>query len=447
MPYTRITPSRNGREAIDYALGGVDAKGHNGNEERNLLVGSVNMLPPEVMGYADQMDIYWRKASFRNLTQVRRIITSYSKDELDPKDPHSPEIALAIHQEHARTAYPGRQVLICVQVDGKGGCIHVHEIVNNVSMVDQKGCTTEQTKFHYVAKTVDNIAEKYIKLSMDYKDKYDEKTHTAKIPANNVTQNERRMRNANQAAVQDGKEPPHYIWKDDLKNRILAAMSEATSREDYLKRLTAHGVEGEYRTSKKQSNYIIYELTDTIGFDGSKIPGNLKSKSYKLGSDYSLDTLDKMIQAQAGIEPKPPVTPQAKQELTPEELYDEEPETIPEIRDPTPEELYDEASKYDEEPDDNDAAGYDEELEHDEEQEYDKKPETGPKIKHPAKKVKREPAPVKTDEHTENDSQGKTDTTVQPIRSTLMQKLMRDAADMERRWAEKEMEERDEYSK
>ena len=45
------------------------------------------MLPPEVMGYADQMDMYWRRASSRNKTQVRRIITSYSKDELDPEKP------------------------------------------------------------------------------------------------------------------------------------------------------------------------------------------------------------------------------------------------------------------------------------------------------------------------------------------------------------------------
>lgn len=441
MPYTRITPSRNGREAIDYALGGVDAKGHNGNKERNLLVGSVNMLPPEVMGYADQMDIYWRKASFRNLTQVRRIITSYSKDEIDPNDPNAAEIVLAIHQEHARTAYPGRQVLICVQADGKGGYIHVHEIVNNVSMVDQKGCTTEQTKFHYVAKTVDNIAKKYIKLSMDYEGKYNEKTHTAKIPADNVTQNERRMRDANQIAAQDGKEPPHYIWKDDLKNRILAAMSEATSREDYLKRLTAHGVEGEYRTSKKHGDYIIYELTDTIGFDGGKIPGNLKSKSYKLGSDYGLDTLDKMIQAQAKETPPNPPAAQTKNELTPEELYDEASNY-----DEEPELQYDEEPEvqYDEKPEDQ----YDEEPE----SQYDKEkpPEelyATPKIRHQAKKPKIESTPTQENSSTKDTEQEKTDTEKMSTRSILMKKLMRDAADMEKKWAEKEKEEWDEYSK
>lgn len=324
MPYTRITPSRNGREAIDYALGGVDAKGHNGNEVRNLLVGSVNMLPPEVMGYADQMDMYWRRASSRNKTQVRRIITSYSKDELDPEDPHSAEIALAIAQEHAREAYPGRQVLICVQADGEGGCIHAHEIVNNVSMLDGKGCTNEQTKFHYVAKTVDEVAKKYITLSMDYGDKYDEKTHTAKVSADNVTQNERRMRDANREAVTAGQEPLHYIWKDDLKGRVLAAMSEATSRDDYLKRLTAHGVEGEYRTSKKQGDYIIYELADTAGFGSGKIPGNLKTKSYKLGSDYGLEALDEAIQRQVTAPAAQqigagPVHQEAEQEPSPEE--------------------------------------------------------------------------------------------------------------------------------
>ena len=35
MPYTRITPSAFGREAIFYARGGDQQKGHNDNEERN----------------------------------------------------------------------------------------------------------------------------------------------------------------------------------------------------------------------------------------------------------------------------------------------------------------------------------------------------------------------------------------------------------------------------
>lgn len=296
MPYTRITPSRNGREAIQYALGNEENKGHNGNEVRNLAVGTVGMLPEEVMPYADQMQVYWNKASSRNKNQVRRIITSFSKEELDPADPKSAEIALAMLQEHARTYYPGRQVLICIQADGVGGCLHGHEIVNNVSMIDGKGCTDEQTKFHYVAKTIDEVAKKYIDLSMDYKEKFDEATKKAIIPKDRVTQNERRQRDENREAVANGKEAPNYIWKDDLKDRVLQAMEEATSKEDFLKRLTAHGVEGEYRTSKKQGDYIIYELIDTTGFGDGKVLSNLKSKSYKLGSNYGLEALEQQIQ-------------------------------------------------------------------------------------------------------------------------------------------------------
>lgn len=304
MPYTRITPSRNGREAIEYALGNEENKGHNGNEVRNLAVGTVGMLPEEVMPYADQMRVYWNKASSRNKNQVRRIITSFSKEELDPADPKSAEIALAMLQEHARTYYPGRQVLICIQADGVGGCLHGHEIVNNVSMIDGKGCTDEQTKFHYVAKTIDEVAKKYIDLSMDYKEKFDEATKKAIIPKDRVTQNERRQRDENREAIANGEEAPNYIWKDDLKNRVLQAMEESTSREDFLKRLTVHGVEGEYRTSKKQGDYIIYELIDTTGFGDGKIPSNLKSKSYKLGSDYGLEALDQQIQKASKEKPE-----------------------------------------------------------------------------------------------------------------------------------------------
>lgn len=302
MPYTRITPSRNGREAIAYALGDEKNKGHNGNEVRNLLVTSVG-LSQEPPAYADQMDEYWRQASSRNKTQVRRIITSYSKEELDPNDPKSALIAAEIAREHAKTAYPDRQVLICVQMDGVGGLIHTHTLVNNVSITDHKGCTDEQTKFHYVAKTIDSIAKQYIDLSMDYSDKWDEKTGRAILPKDKVNQNVRRMRDANREAVASGEEKTFYIWQDDLKNRVLLAMDEATTREDFEQCLTKHGVEiGRSGYSKKHGEYFTFELIDTTGF--AEPPSkDMKVRSYNLGDDFTPEALERRLKSKQKQEP------------------------------------------------------------------------------------------------------------------------------------------------
>lgn len=52
MAYTRVTRTANGRGALMYAAG--HAKGHNGHEQRNAMVGYVNLLPG--VDPADQME-------------------------------------------------------------------------------------------------------------------------------------------------------------------------------------------------------------------------------------------------------------------------------------------------------------------------------------------------------------------------------------------------------
>lgn len=289
--FTRITPSKNGREALQYARGGENGKGHNNKEHRNLLVGGVNLLPDSEMSYEDQMEVFWKKAKPNHKIQVRRIIGSFSKNELDPEDPNSKYKAMEMATEFSEKFYPDRQAAIFIQDDGEGGCIHFHLIVNDCAMTDNKGCSADQQKYWYVEKNFDELAKSYIELD-------------AGEPAKDkITQSERRKRKENEKAIEAGEpEKVEYLWRDDLKNRVREAMEEATDREDFLKRLTAHGVEGEYRTSKKQGDYIIYELTDLSGFEGElpKKKEYFKSKSYKMGTDFGVEELDKQIQNNLG---------------------------------------------------------------------------------------------------------------------------------------------------
>lgn len=302
MPYTRISPAAHGREAILYAKGGDHQKAHNGKEQRNLLIGGVNLLPDGVMPYEDQMQQYWNLASSRNKTQVQRVIGSFSPKELPPDDPNSALKAMGIAQDYFKEEYPDRQVAIFIQDDGVGGKIHFHALVNNVSMTDHKGCTDDQRHFSHVKETFNKVAERYIELDFGYSEK------------DKTTQHERTMRqkNAEGAGL--------YIWKDDLKDRIRTAMDETKSRSEYFGRLSENGVEGEHHTSYKYGEYITYELADISGFDG-KVPLNLKARSYKLGADFGYEALDARIRENnmgkkpakaAGPEPTPKRTRHVK---------------------------------------------------------------------------------------------------------------------------------------
>lgn len=270
--YSRISPTCNGRDALLYARGGKNGLGHNRAKHRNLLIGGVNLLPDEVMPFEDQMEKYWHRASPRHKIQVRRIIVSFSKKELDPLDPDSPLKALQIATEFAEKYYPNRQAAIFVQNDGVGGCLHFHLIVNDCDIPDAKGCSTEQQKFYYVKKYADEVAKTIIQLDTG-------------------RQNVKNKESYHERGI---KSKDRYVWKDDLKERIREAMNSAETREDFVKLLSENGVEASFKASKKQGDYILYELKDLSKFDGD-LPEKrtyFRSKSYKLGSDYDIAALE-----------------------------------------------------------------------------------------------------------------------------------------------------------
>ena len=291
MAYSRISHTHNGAAALNYVLYGA---GHTKGKARNLLVGSVGLLPPETKPYLKQFEEYWCKASTQNLNQARRIVVSFSPNELPPEDPNSAVKALEIGCDLAERAYPGFPFVIAVQNDGRGGKVHIHAVSCNVSYEPHhKGFSREQTSHNYLKKNVDEVCKEYFEL---------DNGRTAK---DKVSQAERRKRYENELIEEENKslapdeqKSLKYIWRDDLKSRVKNAMKNAKSREDFLEQLTLNGVEGEYRSTKKAGDFIIYELTDISGFPADeKIPSNLKSKSYKMGTDYDLGAIDESIKA------------------------------------------------------------------------------------------------------------------------------------------------------
>lgn len=280
MAYTRISHTRNGRAAIQYARG--NGRGHNGRAKRNLLIGCVGMVPDEISPFENQMAEDWERASGKNKNQVRRIVVSFSQKEIDPQGEDSAYLALEMAQEFVEEAYPNRKAAIFVQNDGKGGKLHVHILVSNVDSMELKGCTDEQTRFEYVKQNFNRVAGRHIQL--DYGKKAKEK----------YSQNERRMHEENT----ENEVEVEYSWKDDLKERIQVAQAIATSEDDFLEALEDEGVTARYGTSKRYGRYISYELVDVPAhMEGAD--RKYKARSYTLGDAYGMEALREKLHEKA----------------------------------------------------------------------------------------------------------------------------------------------------
>lgn len=263
MAYTRVTRTVNGAGALAYAYG--KGKGHNDNQHRNDMIANVNILPgvpTEV-----QMQKYWNRARANHKTQVIRVVQSFSINELNPDEPEDILTANMIGQEFAQTHYPDRQAVVFTQTDGKSHLVHNHIIISDTDMTSSKGCDKQQYYQPTLAQWTNEIAGQYFELDFG----------NAKTP-DKTTQTERAKRALGE-----------YVWKDDLKSRITEALNESESEEDWIKNLPAHGVNIEVHDSKKRGKYYTYELMDTDGFGDKKIPQNLKSRSYKLGTLYDAE--------------------------------------------------------------------------------------------------------------------------------------------------------------
>lgn len=264
MAYSRVTRTAFGRDALEYAAG--HGTGHNQNEQRNVYVGYVNLLPG--IDPADQMEVYWNRARKNHKTQVLRIVQSFSTKELNPQDENDILTANLIGQEFAQKYYPDRQAVVFTQIDGKSGLVHNHVIVSDTDMISSKGCEKEQYHFPKVKEWTNAVAGQYFELDSGVQQVEDK-----------TTQTERHKR-----------EIGEYVWKDDLKERITSAMASAESEQEWMQNLVRTGVNIEVHDSKKRGRYYTYELVDTSQFPaGKKVPQNLKSRSYKLGTLYDSD--------------------------------------------------------------------------------------------------------------------------------------------------------------
>lgn len=326
MPYSHITRTAFGADAIEYARG--NGHGHNGAEVRNEYTAGVNMLPDEVIPFEQQMRPYWARAHFRHTIQVDRLIVSFHPSELDPDKPEDCVLGLAIGCEIAKRNAPDNQSAVFLQKDGVGGKIHLHIITNDVNMSDCKGIDPSAYAHFHFQQIVDDVCKEYFDPA-----KWEAQPERINHAVRGARAANEKIRAANelerQRAAEEGREvdpnkikAERYIWQDDLRQRVKEAAARAKDEADFAHQLRLSGVElvpvkdkdkqpirdkdGNlvylHPATKTQPPHYTYELVDTTGFSG-KIPSNLKAKSQKLGANYQPEAVKKLFSTKAPTVP------------------------------------------------------------------------------------------------------------------------------------------------
>ena len=271
MPYTKVSRVENGRSLLEYIL---QEKGHNGNAVRNMMKSSIAMNDNE--DYDTQMDRYWRRARSNHKVQIIHIIQSFSPKEFSRDNPDDVLKVNMIGQDFVSEHYKDRQALICTQADGKGKCLHNHILINDVSMINSKGCDNEEYHHKNVSEWSDKIVANYI-IPIE-----------AEEPDEKLTRTEILKR-----------EKEKYVYKDDIRKRVEKTMENVSSEKEFLEKLFDNGVvaKKKKRGTKDKEEYYLYELLDLSEVpEGTRLPKyNLTIKSYNLGAAYGPKAVNEAV--------------------------------------------------------------------------------------------------------------------------------------------------------
>ena len=275
MPYTTVSRVENGRSLLEYIL---QEKGHNGNAVRNMMKSSIAMNDNE--DYGTQMDRYWRRARSNHKVQIIHIIQSFSPKEFSRDNPDDVLKVNMIGQDFVSEHYKGRQALICTQADGKGKCLHNHILINDVSMINSKGCDNEEYHHKNVSEWSDKIVANYI-IPIEVEEADEKLTRTEILKRKNDNDKDK------------------YVYKDDIRKRVEKTMENVASEKEFLEKLFDNGVvaKKKKRGTKDKEEYYLYELLDLSEVpEGTRLPKyNLTIKSYNLGAAYGPKAVNEAV--------------------------------------------------------------------------------------------------------------------------------------------------------
>lgn len=218
--------------------------------------------------------------------QALMVIQSFSKDELDPRDPMTPMIVADAAYALAKEVAPNSPCDVVVHLDSDGGNPHAHITIANVDLVTGKAAR-ENGLAHWVLKKANDKIMREMGLQVL-------EPHELAHDVNRSRSGER----AEGLTVDDVEQLSKNTWREFLADRVDEALLDPRSVDFDSLRVIAreHGVSIDKKTSAKseaagRDQSVTYALVNGDGevrrFGRSKAA----CTACKLGADYSWSQL------------------------------------------------------------------------------------------------------------------------------------------------------------
>lgn len=215
--------------------------------------------------------------------QALMVIQSFSKDELDPRDPMTPMIVADAAYALAKEVAPNSPCDVVVHLDSDGGNPHAHITIANVDLVTGKAAR-ENGLAHWVLKKANDKIMQEMGLQV--------------LEPHALAHDVNRSRSGKSAEGLTVDQLDKNTWREFLADRVDEALADSRSVDfDSLRAVARElGVSIEKRNSAKseaegRDPSVTYALVDDNGevrrFSRSKAACTAR----KLGTDYQWSTL------------------------------------------------------------------------------------------------------------------------------------------------------------
>lgn len=230
--------------------------------------------------------------------QALMVIQSFSKDELDPRDPMTPMIVADAAYALAKEVAPNSPCDVVVHLDSDGGNPHAHITIANVDLVTGKAAR-ENGLVHWVLKKANDKIMRGMGLQV--------------LEPHALAHDVNRSRSGKSAEGLTVDQLDKSTWREFLADRVDEALADSRSVDfDSLRAVAReHGVSIEKKTSAKseaegRDPSVTYALVDDN--DEARRFGRSKAActARKLGTDYQWsalhDTMNERIMREQEIE-------------------------------------------------------------------------------------------------------------------------------------------------
>lgn len=262
MAISKIISTKSAHNLTHYIL---DGHAHNAqySNARNLLVGGHNIFSDYQnkinSNYVDSQFYAVRKMAGKTSKKTQAFHNIYSFSESDFPPPKNKQEL----QKQAQQAYrlvndflkkqlpKDSQYLIGIQRDGQGGMLHAHVAINSV-LINQKVLDTNNLS---LLQKVDQCSKTVSKgLLENWQDYLTD--NFKKVTGRKYERVERDLSNLVNSSAQQVENRGGYVWKEDLKNRIVEAVQNSTTLDEFKQTLQdVYGVSvKEYQSSTGKVN-------------------------------------------------------------------------------------------------------------------------------------------------------------------------------------------------